>query len=129
MLRRLSEFHRSTWECIISFIAMVGPILGVIVHCIYQISMSNALVQFRLGPIESPKYFGIGASYQDVLIFHVCIFIALIVGIALRYYHYRDERDFMRKYNVKDQTGFGSLFKGTDGKTDRYESLDSVGSD
>jgi len=131
MLRRLSEYHRSTWECIISLTFVLGPFLGNLVHCAYQVSIGNGLLQYRLGFIEVPKYLGAGASYQDVLILNVCAVLALLIGIALRYYHYRHERDFIRKHKIEGETGFKSIFSPSksSGSGSSYNNIESIDGD
>lgn len=54
--------------------------------------------------VDVPKYLGAGASYLDVLILDVFIILALCVGLGLRYYYDRHERDFIKKYNIKVKT-------------------------
>lgn len=66
---------------------LVGPFLGNLVYCSYQVYLGNGLLQYRLGFIDVPKYLGAGASYLDVLILNVCAIVALLIGIGLRYYH------------------------------------------
>ena len=110
MLRRIDEWHKSTWEFIVAIIAMIGPAVGTAVYCAYQVSMGNGLAQFRLGLIEVPKYLGAGASYLDVLILDVLIVVALAGGFGYRYYYFRHERDFIIKYKIDAETGFKSLY-------------------
>jgi hypothetical protein len=108
-------------------IALIGPALGTAVYCAYQVSMGNGLLQFRIGFIDVPKYLGAGASYLDVLILDGLIVLALIIGLGYRYYHFRHERDFIKKYNIDAETGFKSLFSNKPrggGNYDRYDSSD-----
>jgi len=127
MLRRIDEWHKSTWEFIIAMVAMIGPALGTAVYCAYQVSLGNGLLQFRLSFIDVPKYLGAGASYLDVLILDGLIVLALIGGFGYRYYHFRHERDFIKKYNIEAETGFKSLFSNkprSGGKHGHYDSND-----
>ena len=101
ILNRMSEWHKSTWELAVSLVAILGPPIGVAVHCAYQVSIGNGHEQFRLAFVDVPKYLGAGASYLDVLIFDVLVGLALLVGLGYRYYYFRHERDFIKKYNIK----------------------------
>jgi hypothetical protein len=71
----------------------------------------------------------------DVLILDGLVVLALIIGFGCRYYHFRHERDFIKKYNIEAETGFKSLFSNkprSGGKNSHYDSNDhgdSGGSD
>jgi len=94
-------------------------------------SIGNGLLQYRLGFIEVPKYLGAGASYLDVLILNACAVLALLIGIGLRYYHYRHERDFIRKYKIEGETGFKSIFSPSKSNNSggSYNNVDSIDGD
>lgn len=94
-------------------VAILAPSLGVTFHCAYQISIGNGHEQFRLVFVDVPKYLGAGASFLDVLILDALIVLALLVSLGFRYYYFRHERDFIKKYNVEAETGFTSLSKGS----------------
>lgn len=111
ILNRMSEWHNSTWELAVSLVAIIAPPLGVAFYCAYQVSIGNGHEQFRLAFVDVPKYLGAGASYLDVLILDAIAVLALLVGLGFRYYYFRHERDFIKKYNIETETGIKSLFK------------------
>jgi len=111
ILNRMNEWHKSTWEFIVSIIALVGPPMGMTIYCAYQVAIGNGLEQFQLEFVDIPKFLGAGASFLDVLILNCLIVIAIWGGLGYRYYYYRHERDFIKKYNIDADTGFKSIFK------------------
>ena len=101
ILDRMNSFSETTLGFILWLFPIVGPPVGIALHCVYQVSIGNGHEQFRLAFVDIPKYLGAGASYLDVLILDVLIILALCVGLGLRYYYFRHERDFIKKYNIK----------------------------
>ncbi len=128
LLSRMNEWHKSTWEFIVSLIALLGPPLGMAFYCAYQVSIGSGHEQFRLGFVDVPKYLGAGASYLDVLILDVFVVLALLAGLGYRYYYFRHERDFIKKYNIDAETGVKSLFKSSS-RTKGNGNYDSDGGD
>ncbi|MAM89513.1 MAG: hypothetical protein CME36_19610 [unclassified Hahellaceae] len=106
MLRHIAEWWKSTWQFLITIAALALPPLCLTGYCWYKVATGEGAEQFRLGFVDIPKYLGAGASYLDVLILNICVLLVLAVGFAVRYYQYRHERDFMRKYGIKGGTGF-----------------------
>ncbi|TNC85834.1 MAG: hypothetical protein CSH37_06285 [Thalassolituus sp.] len=114
MLRKLEESIGGTSRGFaILILASVVPILGVMIHCGYNIYLGNGLETYDLVIMDHPILTNLGVSYVEVLIYDAFAFLVLVIGLLFRYYHYRDERDFMKKYNLKGKTGFGSDFKST----------------
>ncbi len=105
ILDRMNNWSESTLGFILWLFPLVGPPVGIAFHCVYQVSIGNGHEQFRLGFVDVPKYLGAGASYLDVLILDALIILALFVGLGFRYYYFRHERDFIKKYNIKVKTG------------------------
>lgn len=125
ILNRMSGWHKSTWEFIVSLFLIIGPPLGMAFHCAYQVSIGNGHEQFQLGFVDIPTYLGAGASYLDVLILNCFAVLALLAGLGFRYYYFRHERDFIKKYNIEAETGFKSIFK----SSSRSKGGDSYDSD
>lgn len=98
-----------------SLFALLGPPVCMALHCVHQVVIGNGHEQFRLAFVDVPKYLGAGASYLDVLIYDAFVVLALLVGLGYRYYYFRHERDFIKKYNIKAETGFKSMFKSSSG--------------
>jgi len=112
MLRDLDNALESKrWGFILFLIASILPALGVVAHCIVNIANGKALETYDLVIMDHPVLTNLGVSYLEVLIYDVIYLLALAVGLLWRYYHYKDERDFMRKYNIKGETGFTQDFK------------------
>ncbi len=115
ILSRINEWHKTTWELVVSLFAFIAPPAGMAFHCLHQVVIGSGHEQFRLDFVDIPKYLGAGASYLDVLIYDVFVVLALLVGLGYRYYYFRHERDFIKKYNIKAETGFKSIFKSRSG--------------
>ena len=88
-----------------SFIAL-GISFGPIVYCLDKLINGKGLEPFRLGNLPIPWLQGVGATYQDVLIFFLVGLAASIVGIYFQYGAYREEEDFKRKYGIKEDKSF-----------------------
>jgi hypothetical protein len=124
MLQRISEWHKTTWELIGGILAIILPALGTAAYCAFKVASGEGHEQFRLGFVDIPKYLGAGASYLDILILDGMMVVALVVGFGLRYYHYRDERDFLKKYKIKGETGFTSDLKPSKGSSGFFDDYD-----
>ena len=111
MLRKLqASFEDTSLGLVLFLLGVVGPILGVMVHCGYNIYLGNALETYDLIIMDHPVLTNLGVSYLEVLLADAAVFIALGIGLAFRYFYYKDERDFIKKYNLKGKTGFYSDF-------------------
>ena len=47
--------------------------------------------------------------------------IALVVGLIGRYFYFRDEREFLKKYKIKGKTGFWEPFRSSDSDRDYHD--------
>ena len=123
MLRKLeSSFEETNFGFAVFLFVTITPMLGVMLHCGYNIYSGNALETYDLIIMGHPVLTSLGVSYLEVLIADVVTFFALIIGLAFRYYYYRDERDFMKKYNIKGKTGFTSDFNSKSSSGNSYDS-------
>lgn len=104
----LTKLASSIGFFIFLFACTVVSMLGVMLHCGYNIYLGNALETFDIIIMDHPVLTSLGVSYLEVLIGDVCILLALIIVWGLRYHYYKDERDFIKKYNIKGKTRSGS---------------------
>ncbi len=104
-------------------IATMLPAFGVTVHCLFNIWQGKALEPYVLVIMDHPILTNLGATYFDILIGDLVVLISVILALYLRHRHYRDERDFLKKYNVKGKTGFFRNIKIS--SRDRDQSFDS----
>jgi len=127
MFRKLqASFEETNLGLVLFLLGVIGPIVGVMAHCGYNIYLGNALETYDLIIMDHPVLTNLGVSYLEVLLADVAVLIALGVGLAFRYYHYKDERDFIKKYNLKRNTGFYSDFSSKSSLDSRsYDSCDN----
>ena len=88
------------------FFILWGITLGPLVHCIDKVIKGQSLEPFRLGNVPIPTFQGAGATYLDVLILFLVAFVAVNIAILIRYNQLRNERDFKKKYGIKDDKSF-----------------------
>lgn len=83
--------HKLPW--IIGIFAIIGmtSFLG---RLIYKVRSGQGLEYYFTG-------FGVKMNYIGVLMTLSCIPLALLIGLVIRWWTLRDERDFKRKYGIK----------------------------
>jgi ABC-type sulfate transport system permease component len=112
MLRKFElSLSNTSLGFVILVLALALPFLGVIAHCSYNIYIGNGLDTYDLIVMDHPVLTNLGVSYLEVLIADVATLVAVFVGILMRYNYYKDERDFIKKYNLNVKTGFSRDFK------------------
>ena len=83
-----------------------GITLGPTVYCLDKVINGQSLEPFRLGNVPIPSFQGAGASYLDVLILFGAAFLAVNIAMIIRYHQLKNERDFKKKYGIKDHKSF-----------------------
>lgn len=112
MLKKFySDLENTNWGFIVFVVAICLPSVVVGFHCLLNIWRGKALETFDVGIMAHPILTNLGVTYLEVFIGDIVTLIALLVGLYLRYRYYRDERDFMKKYNIKGKSGFSQNFK------------------
>lgn len=112
MLKKFySDLENTNWGFMVFVAAVCLPSVAAGFHCLLNIWRGKALETFGLGIMAHPILTNLGVTYLEVFIGSMVTLIALLVGLYLRYRYYRDERDFMKKYNIKGKAGFSRDFK------------------
>lgn len=119
-----SGWENTNWGLALFLISIILPALGVVAHCTVQIFEGKALEHYDLVIMDHPILTNWGATYLEVLIGDVLLLVVLIVGLIFRHLHYGDERDFMKKYNIKGKTGFTRDFKDPGSTRSDYSNSD-----
>jgi hypothetical protein len=124
MLRKMSdEMEGSGVFGFLTLILLLMTLSGKTLYCLVHVLNGKGHETFKM-PMVDRLFTWIDASYMDVLILDGALLIALIVGLIFRYFYYSDERDFLRKYKIKDKTGFWGPFRSSDGGRDYPDSGD-----
>jgi hypothetical protein len=119
MLRKLAdEIDGSSFIGFISIILMLLVLSGKVLYCLVQVLKGRGHETFHMIVMEHPVFTFINASFMDVLIFEAGMLIALVVGLVWRYFYYRDEREFLKKYKIKGKTGFWGPIRSNDSERD-----------
>ena len=125
MLRKLNDLSVGECSLLIFLVGSLLPILGIIAWCVFNIVEGRSLETFDLAFMSHPVFTNLGASYLEMFIFNFIALIVIFLSTYLRYVYFADERDFMKKYNIKGKTGFGSDFKAPRSSgNDVYEHFD-----
>ena len=98
-------------------LTLLAPV-AVMIHCLINIAQGNALHTYDLVIMDHPVLTNLDVTYLEVFIADLLTIIAFIVALALRYFYYRHERDFIKKYNIQAKTGFTRDFKPSQSTTD-----------
>ena len=85
-----------------------------------RIRTYGPLERFQLGNTDIPWMYGSGASNLDVLIFSVAVVVALIIGIVIRYYYFREKIDFLRSKGMTDLNKDGQIDSFADDHIDDF---------
>lgn len=126
MLNKLNDYWENTnWEFLMFLTAMILPAVGVIAHCAVNISQGRAFETYHLIVMDHPILTNLGATYLEVLVGDALALLALFIGLYLRYRHYSDERDFMRKYNIRGSTGFSRDYKASGASPNQHCASDN----
>lgn len=112
MLKKfIYDLENTNWGFIVLITVLFLPSVAVGFHCLFNIFHGKALETFDLTIMAHPVLTNLGVTYIEVLVGNIITLVAIFIGFYLRYRHYRDERDLMRKYNIKGKTGFSQEFK------------------
>jgi hypothetical protein len=81
--------------------------------CLKKVLDGEGLERFTIGNVIIPKFYGAYASCLDMVIFLTVAGIAVVGALLIeRYYDYyqeKEEQDFKKKYQIKDENETGAF--------------------